>query len=137
MLVKDVKTNLHIRFGKQDAGKPQVGLKEVHLPHSSNGERRRWQRLSVPVPMFIRGVDDRGKEFLEFSTALNISAGGALLVSRRFLPDDAKILLEIPPAPFPKTKSKAHNIKARVVQVRNSERYHLCSLEFAKPLTNS
>ena len=101
---------------------------------SSNGERRRWQRLSVPVPMFIRGVDDRGKEFLEFSTALNISAGGALLASRRFLHSDSKILLEIPPAPFPKTKAKAHNIKARVVQVRNSERYHLCSLEFSKPL---
>lgn len=84
--------------------------------------------------MFIRGVDERGKEFLEFSTALNISAGGALLASRRFLHNDSKILLEIPPAPFPKTKAKAHNIKARVVQVRNSERYHLCSLEFSKPL---
>jgi c-di-GMP-binding flagellar brake protein YcgR len=84
--------------------------------------------------MFIRGVDERGKEFLEFSTALNISAGGALLVSRRFLPSDSKIFLEIPPAPFPKAKSKAHNIRARVVQVRNSEQYHLCSLEFSRPL---
>jgi c-di-GMP-binding flagellar brake protein YcgR len=101
---------------------------------TASAERRRWQRLSVPVPMFIRGVDERGKEFLEFSTALNIGAGGALLVSRRFLPSDSKILLEIPPAPYPKEKSKARSIKAKVVHVRNSDRYHLCSLEFSRPL---
>ena len=85
--------------------------------------------------MFIRGIDERGKDFLEFSTALNISAGGALLVSRRFLPSESKIFLEIPPAPYPKEKSKARSIKARVVQVRNSDRYHLCNLEFSRPLT--
>ncbi len=97
-------------------------------------ERRRWQRLAVPVPMFIRGVDERGKEFLEFSTALNIGAGGALLASRRFLRNDSKIRLEIPPAPFPRAKTKARTIKAKVVEVRNSDRFHLCSLEFSRPI---
>jgi PilZ domain-containing protein len=108
------------------------------LPHSNTrAERRRWQRLSVPVPMFIRGVDERGKEFLEFSTALNIGAGGALLASRRFLKNDSKVSLEIPPTPFQKAKTKAHSIKAKVVQVRNTDRFHLCSLEFSRPLAIS
>jgi c-di-GMP-binding flagellar brake protein YcgR len=102
---------------------------------SGNPERRRWQRLKVPVPMFIRGVDERGKDFLEFSTALNISAGGALLVSRRYIPNDSKIFLEIPPAPYPQERTKGRSIRARVVQVRNSDRYHLCNLEFSRPLT--
>jgi PilZ domain len=84
--------------------------------------------------MFIRGVDERGRKFLEFGTAVNISAGGALLASRRFLPNDTKISLEIPPPPFPREKPKARNLRAKVVHVRNSERYHLCSLAFSKPL---
>jgi hypothetical protein len=84
--------------------------------------------------MFIRGVDERGKEFLEFGTAVNICAGGALLATRRFLRHDAKVSLEIPPAPFPKQHSRKRSLKAKVVEVRNSERYHLCSLAFSKPL---
>ncbi len=87
--------------------------------------------------MFIRGVDERGKEFLEFSTALNIGAGGALLASRRYLRNDSKVSLEIPPAPYQKTKARARSIKAKVVQVRNSDRFHLCSLEFSRPLATN
>jgi len=84
--------------------------------------------------MFIRGLDERGKEFLEFSTALNISAGGALLASRRYLPNNSKISLEIPAPPFPKRQLEARSVKAKVVQIRNSDRYHLCSLAFSRPL---
>jgi hypothetical protein len=82
-------------------------------------------------------VDEHGKEFLEFSTAINISAGGALLATRRFLPDSSKISLEIPPSPIPKhiiTQTAVRNLKAKVVQVRHSDRYHLCGLAFSRPL---
>ena len=103
-------------------------------PATSGPERRRWQRLAVTVPMFIRGVDERGKDFLELSAALNISAGGALLVSRRFLPNDAKVSVEIPPPPLPKQHFKAHSVKARVVQVSSSDCYYLCGLAFSRPL---
>lgn len=104
----------------------------------TGADRRRWKRLPVPVPMFIRGVDERGKEFLEFSTALNISAGGALLATRRFLPRSSKISLQIPPPPFPRQAFPQHvvrNLKARVVQVRNADRYHLSGLSFTRPLS--
>jgi hypothetical protein len=85
--------------------------------------------------MFIRGVDERGKDFLEFSAALNISAGGALLVSRRFLPNDSKVSLEIPAPPLPKQHFKGQNVKARVVQqVSSSDCYYLCGLAFSRPL---
>jgi len=33
--------------------------------------------------MFVRSRDEKGKEFLEFATALNVSAGGALVAVRR------------------------------------------------------
>jgi hypothetical protein len=102
----------------------------------SGAERRRWQRLPVPVPMFIRGVDEQGKKFLEFATALNICAGGALLATRRFLPEASKVSLQIPPPPFPKqvlSDLMVQNLKAKVVQVRNSEHYHLCGLSFSRP----
>ena len=100
-------------------------------------EKRQWQRLPIPVPMFIRGVDGRGKGFLEFSTALNISAGGALLVTRRHLLGSSQISLQIPTPPFPKEVSSQFlplKLKARVVQVRNSGGYYWYGLAFSRPL---
>lgn len=100
-------------------------------------DRRRWQRLPVPVPLFIRGMDEGGKEFHEFSTALNISAGGALLATRRYLPNHSQISLEIPPPPLPNhvfSGAVIRNLKAKVVQIRHSDRFHLCGLAFSRPL---
>ena len=41
-------------------------------------ERRKWARLPLAIPVFVRSRDRKGKEFLEFATALNVSAGGML-----------------------------------------------------------
>jgi hypothetical protein len=104
---------------------------------TSGADKRRWQRLPIPVPMFIRGVDERGKGFLEFSTALNISAGGALLLTRRHLASSSKITLQVPTPPFPKHVSSQllmRKLSARVVQVRNSDGYYWCGLAFSRPL---
>ena len=100
-------------------------------------ERRRWGRLPVSIPVFMRGVDERGKEFLEFATALNISAGGALLASRRYLAPSAKISLEIPCAPLPPVAvlpDSVRTLQARLVRVTPSDRFHLLGLKFSKPL---
>ena len=59
-------------------------------------ERRRWDRLPLAIPLFVRGTDPNGEAFLEFSTALNISAGGLLLAMRRDLDCGASISLETP-----------------------------------------
>jgi hypothetical protein len=34
-------------------------------------ERRHGARLSLAIPVFVRGINGRGTEFLEFSTLLN------------------------------------------------------------------
>src|SRR5256885_9174410 len=57
-------------------------------------ERRKWPRLALAIPVFVRSRDEKGKEFLEFATALNVSAGGALVAVRRALPAAAQVLLE-------------------------------------------
>jgi PilZ domain len=89
--------------------------------------------------VFVRSRDEKGKEFLEFATALNISAGGALVAVRRSLPKAAQVLLEIPSAPLAATASlprAARTLRARAVRVNHAEGYHLLGLKFSRPLLN-
>ena len=105
-----------------------------------HGERRKWPRLPLAIPVFVRSRDDKGKEFLEFATALNVSAGGMLLAVRRVPPASAEVLLEIPSAPLagmtalPKT---ARNLRAKALRSSQSAGCHLLGLKFARPLLNS
>jgi hypothetical protein len=48
-------------------------------PRKPENERRKWPRLPLAIPIFVRSREDNGKETLEFATALNVSAGGALV----------------------------------------------------------
>lgn len=103
----------------------------------SGSERRQHQRLPLSIPVFVRGVDQDGKEFLEFATALNISAGGILLATRRSLPRAGSLSLEIPVAPMPVNSASpqsVRNLKARLVRITHGERCHLLGLKFNKPL---
>ncbi|MGH9400713.1 MAG: PilZ domain-containing protein [Terriglobia bacterium] len=100
-------------------------------------ERRISQRLPLAVPIFARGLDDRGKEFLEFTTTLNISASGALLAMRRYLPLDSTITLEIPAAPLPRLASRprmVRTVEAQVIRVVRSEPSYLWALSFNHPI---
>lgn len=100
-------------------------------------ERRASQRLSLAVPIFARGLDDRGKEFLEFTTTLNISASGALLAMRRYLAPDSTITLEIPAAPLPRLAARprmVRTIQAHVARVTKSDPSYLWALSFNEPI---
>jgi c-di-GMP-binding flagellar brake protein YcgR len=102
-------------------------------------ERRKWVRLPLAIPVFVRSCDETGKEFLEFATALNISAGGMLVAVRRSLPLPAQVLLEIPSAPLLSTNSlpKAHRtMQARTLRLTHTEGYHLVALKFSHTLLN-
>jgi hypothetical protein len=107
---------------------------------NKHGERRKWPRLPLAIPVFVRSHDERGKEFLEFATALNVSAGGMLLAVRRALPSASEVQLEIPSAPvaalasLPKT---ARNLRAKTLRSTRSSDCHLLGLKFARPLLNS
>ncbi len=103
----------------------------------SGAERRKHQRLPLSIPVFVRGVDQEGKEFLEFATALNISAGGILLATRRSLPRMSSLSLEIPVAPLPPntvSPQSVRSLKARLVRITHGERCHLLGLKFSRPL---
>lgn len=99
-------------------------------------ERRQWERIGLAVPLFVRGNDDRGLEFLELGTALNISAGGVLLAVPRPLPRAKRVSVEtpsLPPlenCPTPPTQ----RLRARVTRVMPFPGYTLCGIKFSRPL---
>src|SRR6201988_2597024 len=102
-------------------------------------ENRKWPRLPLAIPIFVRSRDEDGKELLEFATALNISAGGALVAVRRSLPPSGQVLLEIPSAPLAATARlprAARTLRARTLRITHTEGYHLLGLKCSRPLLN-
>jgi len=103
-------------------------------------ENRKWDRLPLSIPVFVRSQDDQGKELLEFATALNVSAGGLLVAVRRSLPLSSQVTLEIPSAPLvsradlPKS---SRNLRARTIWVSHADGYQLVGLRFTHPLLNN
>ena len=98
--------------------------------------RREWERIPISIPFFVRGRKESGEEFLEFATALNLSAGGVLLATRRYLEPGSKILLEVPvalvnKAQLPRSVSLLH---ANVRRCAPDRQYFLLGLQFEEPL---
>jgi hypothetical protein len=80
------------------------------------------------------------KEFLEFATALNVSAGGMLVALRRAIPSSADISLEIPSAPLAalaNLPTAARNLQAKVLRIEHGQSYSLIGLKFSRPLLDS
>ena len=103
-------------------------------------ERRRWERLPLAIPVFARGIDEKGKDFLDFTTVLEVSAGGAVLAIRRNLARTARLTLEIPSAPLNEKVagiSSVRTLRAKIVRVTSSDRCQLCALEFIRPLVKT
>jgi hypothetical protein len=100
-------------------------------------ERRKWPRLPLAIPVFVRSRDDKGKEFLEFATALNVSAGGMLVAVRRILSPVAQIQLEIPSAPVAALAllpGVSRSLRAKALRTTPAEGYYLLGLKFSRPL---
>jgi len=100
-------------------------------------ERRKWARLPLAIPVFVRSRDGKGKEFLEFATALNVSAGGMLVAIRRVLPAIAQLRLEIPGAPVAALAllpRASRSLRAKALRTTPAEGYYLLGLKFARPL---
>jgi hypothetical protein len=110
-----------------------------HVPSRlSKTEERKWARLELAIPVFIRARDGNGKDSLEFATAINISAGGALVVVRRSLPKSGLVSLEIPSAPLGIAnglKTSTRIMQAKAVWVTHRDDYHLLGLKFVRPLS--
>lgn len=102
----------------------------------SSAERRESDRLPISIPFFVRGRKGTGEEFLEFATALNLSAGGVLLATRRYLDPGTAISLEVPvalvnKAQLPRSVSLLH---ATVLRCTPDRQYFLLGLQFEEPL---
>lgn len=115
-----------------------LGLKGGLRMHS-HSERRKWERLPLSVPFFMRGTKAAGEEFLEFSTALNLSGGGALLAARRYLDPGTNVRLEIPvalanKAQLPRSTSL---LNAEVLRCTADRQYFLLGLQFDPPLVGA
>ena len=105
---------------------------------ASVAERRGWDRLPISIPFFVRGTKAGGEEFLEFATALNLSAGGLLLATRRYLDPGTQISLEIPVALVNKAQlpRSVSILNATVLRCTPDRQYFLLGLQFHEPLLN-
>lgn len=101
-------------------------------------ERRGWDRLPISIPFFVRGSKTGGEDFLEFATALNLSAGGVLLATRRYIEPGTQISLEIPVALVNKAQlpHSVSLLQAKVLRCIPDRQYFLLGLQFAEPLVN-
>jgi len=103
-------------------------------------ERRKWVRLPLAIPVFVRSRDEKGNDLLEFATALNISAGGALVVVRRSPLLSSTVMLEIPSAPLADGATlprSSRTLRAKPVRITHIEGYHLLGLKFSRPLLST
>lgn len=100
-------------------------------------EHRRSQRLRLQIPLFVRGKDAYGEQFLDLAKTLDISALGAFLTCPRPLSINDVVTLTIPapsitssglvPAGMPP-------IQARVKRQQEAGDVHLIGVEFLKPI---
>lgn len=103
----------------------------------SYDDRRRFHRIHLQVPLFIRGRDAHGEQFVELGKTLDISGLGAFLICPRALALNDIITLTIPapsiissglvPAGMPP-------IQARVKRQQEAGEVHLVGVEFLKPI---
>ncbi len=104
---------------------------------SNPAERRRSQRLHLQIPIFVRGVDGGGDDFLDLSRTVDISSVGACLAVERAMKLSELISLTIP-APPPTTSglasAMARPIQARVRRSFPAGEIHLIGVEFIRPL---
>ncbi|MGH9542406.1 MAG: PilZ domain-containing protein [Terriglobales bacterium] len=100
-------------------------------------ERRRWERIPITIPLFVRASGEGSRRFLEFGNVLNISAGGALLAVRQYLPSPCNISLEIPAAPVAEAAQlppSSRILEARLLRVQPLDRCYLWAVRFQRPL---
>ena len=112
----------------------EIAKKTVRL---ESAQRRGFPRIRLQVPIFLRGTDSSGGEFVELTKTLNISATGACIASARILRPDQLVNLTVP-APCPISSDTVPNetppISAKVLRQESAGELRLYGLEFLRPL---
>jgi len=98
---------------------------------------RRSPRIRLQVPVFVRGIDAAGAEFIELTKTLNISASGACITSAHIIRPDQVVHLTIP-APSPASSSlipsETPPIAAKVLRQDTVGEMRLFGLEFLRAI---
>jgi hypothetical protein len=98
---------------------------------------RRSPRIRLQIPVFLRGTDVSGAEFIELTKTLNISSTGACITSTHILRPEQTVHLTIPtpgPATSSMVPSETPPIVAKVLRQESSGEMRLFGLEFLRPL---
>lgn len=100
-------------------------------------ERRRFDRIRLQVPLFIRGTDAQGVEFLELAKTLDISCSGARIVSARPMQHQTIVYITVP-APLPRSVNFGEcgtgPVSARIRRLEASGEMEVIAVEFVTPL---
>jgi len=119
-----------------------LGMREKYFASTQDigfraAERRLSVRLRLQVPMFVRGTDAYGEDFIELAKTLDISASGAHLTVPRAVRKMAMVTLTVP-APSISTSglvpASMEPIQARVVRQKQVGDVHMIGVQFMKPL---
>jgi len=105
--------------------------------HSHSHERRRSTRLRLQIPIFVRGLDQAGTEFMELTKTVDISATGALVLSRRPFRPDQLLRITIPVSSEQVSglvPAETPPIQLRVLRSVPAGNTHLIGIEFLTPL---
>ncbi|MGA7918435.1 MAG: PilZ domain-containing protein [Candidatus Acidiferrales bacterium] len=100
-------------------------------------ERRRFQRIRLQIPLFVRGRDAQTEQFLELAKTLDISGIGAFITCPRRLAVNDIVTLTIP---APSITSSAlvpagmPPIQAKVRRQQEAGDVYLVGVEFLKPV---
>lgn len=118
-------------------GGPKITNSESERMSSNPAERRRSPRLHLQLPIFVRGVDASGDDFLDLSRTIDISSVGACLAISRSMKLSEVVSLTIP-APPPTSAglvpAETRPIQGRVRRSSPAGDVHLIGVEFTRPL---
>jgi PilZ domain len=112
-------------------------LQQPIAASTATDERRRYQRIRLQVPLFIRGRDAHGEQFMELAKTLNIGALGAFITCPRSLALNEVVTLTIPAPSITSSAlvpSGMPPIQARVRRQRMAGDIYLAGVEFLKPI---
>jgi hypothetical protein len=119
----------------QALGETDILKKRQQLVESPS--TRRSPRIRLQVPVFVRGTDASGVEFIELTKTLNISATGACITSAHIIRPDQIVHLTIPapsPAASSLVPSETPPITARVLRQDAAGEMRLFGLEFLRAI---
>jgi hypothetical protein len=112
-------------------------LHESLVADALQGEHRRSKRIYLQVPLFVRGRDSHGEQFMELAKTLDISAIGAFVACPR-APKIGDIITLTVPAPSIASSAlvpaATPPIQAKVKRQQEVGDVYLMGVEFLEPI---